>query len=131
MHACPELNLPLTKTNILSNNKATIDITYNSKISPRSKNINIAYQLFGENLGCGWIFLIQLSYLRIWLVFIPKHFHKLRYGNLGLSLWIKNTTECCKLKNIVLHSNIMADHHFTFHNFFTYYGIHIFESVGL
>jgi hypothetical protein len=61
-NALKELNMPLTNAAIFCDNKAAIDIAYNGKIGDRSKYIDVAYHLVGENVECGRISLLQVEF---------------------------------------------------------------------
>jgi hypothetical protein len=56
-----ELNMPVTNAAMFCNNKAAIDIAYNHNIGDRSKHIDIANHLVGENVESGQISLLQVE----------------------------------------------------------------------
>jgi hypothetical protein len=58
MSALQELNVPVTNTTIVCDNKTTITFAYNHKIGDRYKHINVTYYILCENIESVWRYLL-------------------------------------------------------------------------
>jgi hypothetical protein len=93
-HTLEELNVPVTNTAMVHDNKAAINIAYDHKIGDRSKYIDIAYHLVREYVESRRISFRHVESAETLLISALRDFVRLLYRNFALQLWIQSDREC-------------------------------------